>query len=100
MQKLRVYGLSMKFYRQILALKFPRHLSSQIRRASSSVVENIAEGSARRTKLDQRRFYVIAYSSACESKSILEMAEITDIGVLDCADHLCASLYRLSHSSV
>lgn len=41
-------------------------LISQIRRASISISSNIAEGSSRITRKEQRRFYTIAYSSAIE----------------------------------
>lgn len=41
-------------------------LVSQLRSAAVSVSSNIAEGSSRRSAKDQRRFYVIAFSSAIE----------------------------------
>jgi four helix bundle protein len=41
-------------------------ITSQMRRASISVVSNIAEGTSRKTKKDQARFSVIAYSSTIE----------------------------------
>jgi len=41
-------------------------LTSQLRRASVSVVSNIAEGSARKTAKDQAYFSQIAYSSLIE----------------------------------
>lgn len=39
---------------------------SQMRRAAISVISNIAEGSSRKSNLDQARFTVYAYSSAIE----------------------------------
>ena len=41
-------------------------LVSQLRRASVSVVSNLAEGSARKSPKDQANFYQIAYSSLME----------------------------------
>ena len=41
-------------------------ISSQMRRAAISISSNIAEGSGRRGKKDQARYYQIAYSSALE----------------------------------
>lgn len=43
-------------------------LVSQMRRAAISVVANIVEGSKRKTKKDQRHFYVISDSSLDELK--------------------------------
>ena len=41
-------------------------ITDQIRRASVSVVSNLAEGSSRKTKKEQARFSQIAYSSLME----------------------------------
>lgn len=41
-------------------------LISQLRRASISIASNIAEGSSRKYKKDQNRFYTMAYSSTME----------------------------------
>ena len=41
-------------------------LVNQIRRASISVVSNLAEGSARKSPKDQAHFYQLAYSSLIE----------------------------------
>ena len=41
-------------------------LVSQLRRASVSVVSNLAEGSARKSPKDQANFYQISYSSLME----------------------------------
>ena len=47
--------------------------SNQLRRASFSVVLNLAEGSGRFTHLDRRNFYIIARSSIFECIAILDV---------------------------
>ena len=53
--------------------QFPKNeifgLTSQIKRASSSVSANIAEGFGRRTIADKLHFYAIAYGSLLETKN-------------------------------
>lgn len=47
-------------------------LADQIRRASLSVPLNIAEGSGKTTRPDQRRFYAMARGSAMECGAIID----------------------------
>jgi len=47
---------------------------SQLRRSTSSVGANIAEGSSRRTKRDQSHFYTLAKSSLAEVGNFLELS--------------------------
>jgi four helix bundle protein len=57
--------------------KFPRgygYLADQLRRASSSVVLNFAEGYGKQTNADQRRFFTIARGSACEVAAVFDLA--------------------------
>jgi four helix bundle protein len=58
--------------------KFPKNeefgLKQQLRRAAVSVSSNIAEGSARRSAMERRRFYEISRSSVLEIDSQLEVA--------------------------
>lgn len=49
-------------------------LTSQVRRAVSSVSANIAEGFGRRTEKDKLHFYTIAYGSALETKNFLYLS--------------------------
>ena len=60
-------------------------LTSQMRRAASSVCHNLAEGSTRITKKEQARFAEIAFGSLIETASQLDLAK--DLGFLDEADH-------------
>ena len=58
-----------------VSTSFPKEevfgLTSQLRRASSSVPTNLAEGSAKLTDLDFRRFVSIAFGSANETEYII-----------------------------
>jgi four helix bundle protein len=73
---LAVYGLSERF---------PRHelfgLTSQLRRAASSIPSNIVEGFRKRTAPDKIRFFNIAQGSADESLYQLILAH--DLGYGD-----------------
>lgn len=68
-----VYQLARKFRIEIkrLTLNFPAdekfELTSQIRRSSSSIATNLAEGSGRASANDQAHFTNISFSSALET---------------------------------
>jgi len=76
-EKLQVWQdcriLVKKIYK--LTAKFPDEekfgIVSQMRRASISVISNIAEGSSRTSLKDKANFYTIAYSSLMEMVSQL-----------------------------
>ncbi|MDX1653110.1 MAG: four helix bundle protein [Brumimicrobium sp.] len=53
----------------------------QLRRASFSIVLNIAEGSGRFSNRDRRHFYIISRSSMFESIAILDV--LRDEGIID-----------------
>lgn len=48
-------------------------LKNQLRRASTSVVLNIAEGSSRFSKADRKHFYIIARGSVFECVAITDL---------------------------
>jgi len=72
-EKLQVYQLSRVFRVEIkkMTLGFPSdekfELTSQIRRSSSSIATNLAEGSGRSSYNDQAHFTNISFSSALET---------------------------------
>ena len=67
------HNLTLEIY--LLTKKFPNEelfgITSQIRRAISSVPTNIAEGCGRSTDLDFRRFLTISHGSATEVEYLI-----------------------------
>jgi four helix bundle protein len=53
-------------------------MTSQLRRAASSISANIAEGFGRSTTNDKLHFYTMAYGSLLEVKNFLYLAERLD----------------------
>ena len=72
-EKLEVWQNSRIFILDIYKLtgKFPSHelygITSQIKRSSSSIATNIAEGTSRNTNKDKAHFLTISYASAMET---------------------------------
>jgi four helix bundle protein len=60
--------------------KFDRTTNDQLRRASFSIMLNIAEGTSRFSNKDRKNFYVISRGSAFECAAILEyLFEVAEI---------------------
>jgi len=75
------------------------HLRDQLRRASTSLPLNIAEGSGKTSRADQRRFYAIARGSAMECVALLDVLRVADHpdgNRLDEADALLGSIVRMA----
>jgi four helix bundle protein len=76
-EDLECYQLAMKVFREgykvasLLPIEEKYNLSDQLRRASTSIVLNIAEGYGRYHYLDSLRFYYIARGSLMEVLSAL-----------------------------
>lgn len=83
-EKLDVWKLSRKLNKNIYQIseKFPYNekfgLTSQIRRASVSVSSNIAEGSSRKSGIEQARFTEFAFGSLLEVLNQLILASDLD----------------------
>ena len=84
-EKLEVYGKAKEFNKSITLflkdIKIDRNTCSQLRRASFSIMLNIAEGSGRFTKPDKRNFYIIARGSVFECAAILDY--LNDMNLID-----------------
>jgi four helix bundle protein len=86
-RELEVWGKAHRFVLEIYTCTagFPVDerfgLTQQLRRCSSSIASNIAEGAARRTDKDFARFVSMAIASASEAEYQLLLAR--DLGYLD-----------------
>ena len=98
MKNFRTYNLAVDFCRKTSALRLPKHLLDQLKRASSSVALNLAEGSGRQSLGDTKRFYHIAFGSVRECQAILEIGCPENQPLIDLADKLAAHLYCLIKS--
>ncbi len=97
MQKFKTYQLAIKFYHQASQLRLKEPLRNQFNRASLSIVLNLAEGSAKATAKDRRKFYRIAFGSLRETQAILDI--IGHIQLIKEADKLGAYLYKLCQNT-
>ena len=79
-KKLDVYKIAMKLVEEVYKStnSFPPEeryiLTSQLRRAAVSVCSNIAEGSARKSKQEKKRFFEISRSSVVEIDTQIEIS--------------------------
>lgn len=79
-QKLEVYQKAKLFNKETSTLlfnkKFDRVTNDQLRRASFSIMLNIAEGMSRFSNKDRRNFMIISRGSAFECVAIFEKKKV------------------------
>lgn len=93
----RTYELAVRLYRECEQLKAKSYVKDQLMRASLSVVLNLAEGSAKPTPKDRKRFYAMSLGSLRETQSILDLLQAQE--ALKLADEVGACCYKLVHSN-
>ena len=91
----RTLLIAKDFYHACNSLKLSYSMKDQLIRASSSVALNLAEGSARTSNAEKRRFFNIAYASLKESECILELVAPNNTALLELANRLGGMLYNL-----
>jgi len=84
-QKLDVYQKSKRLCVEVSSIlserSFDKVTNDQLRRASFSIMLNIAEGSSRFSNKDRKNFFVVARGSAFECVAIMEyLVETKEVG--------------------
>ena len=99
-EKLDVYRKAKELNKEILRFlrnnKIDTYLKDQLKRASTSIVLNIAEGSGKFSKADKRNFYTTARGSTYECVSLLELFYEDDIISKEVFDELYRKHEELS----
>jgi len=95
LKNFRCIGMAKRLYHGCMQLELSANLRDQVERAGTSIALNIGEGLGRSTYKDQRRFFAMALGSTKEVQVILELCLAPPPELVDLADHLAASLYRL-----
>ena len=93
LENFRSYQLALSFHKQCQGLKLKGSLRDQLKRASESIVLNLAEGSAKPSPAERKRFYRMSLGSLREIQAIFDLQEMTLLKVE--ADQLGAHLYKL-----
>jgi four helix bundle protein len=94
LENFRTYQLAVQLHKDCKTRPLPHYLKDQLLRASSSVALNLAEGSARSTIKDRKRFYTMAFASLREVQALIDLEESLEPLKAN-ADSLGAHLYKL-----
>jgi four helix bundle protein len=99
-EKLEVYCVAVEYAdaADAIAAKLKRgnaHIRDQLRRASDSIVNNVAEGAGEFQPAEKARFYRIALRSCTESAATLHMCQRRRLGELDAIEDARKLLKRV-----
>lgn len=107
-EKLRVYEISLEFIQKIfkisrdLSREYQFSLGEQLKRASLSIINNIAEGSGKLSKKEKAQFYRTSLNSARECIPMLTLLnkenvipEIEHNNLREACIHICNMLGKL-----
>ena len=100
MKTFRTLELAIEFHKSLEKLEISGHLKDQLFRAATSIPLNLAEGNAKQSVREKKRFYQTSYASLQECKTILRIASCNDEKIVDMADKLGAWLYKLLRSEI
>jgi four helix bundle protein len=96
MKNFRTYQLAKELNLASRSVKLKAPYRDQFQRAVLSIALNLAEGSAKSSNNDRRRFYEIALGSLRETQALIDLLELTELENL--ADTLGANLWQLCRS--
>ena len=96
LQNFKAYKLSQALYQECNQIKSRAYIQDQLLRASLNIVLNLAEGSAKSSAKDRKRFYEIALGSTRETQAIVNLLNETKATVL--ADQVGACVFSLVRS--
>ena len=101
-EKLDAYGIAIDFVITAEAVaqgatrgKGHGDLADQLRRASTSIVCNLAEGAGEYAPLEKARFYRLSKRSATECAALIEIYRRLGLATPDAADKARAMLLRI-----
>ena len=77
-------------------LKGYGYLADQLRRAMASVVLNLAEGNARRSQTERKRFFEISRASIAEVSACIDLSRIFRLTSPDSSQLIKANLTEIS----
>ncbi len=93
MKNFRTYDLAKQFHKDCQNLSLKQPYKDQFDRALLSIVLNLAEGVAKPTTRDRKKFYSVSMGSLREVHAILDLCGLHQ--ELSQSDHLARCLYCL-----
>ena len=97
MKKFKTYQLAIQFYHKSNSLNLKGPVKNQFQRVILSIVLNLAEGSAKSSAKERKKFYEITLGSLREVQAILTL--VNPQNLIKEADKIGAYLYKLCQNT-